>query len=90
MNDTDQYGATAGTSGVRAPRRRPPQTLGGSAVATVLALAALFVATAAPALLAGVAIGAVGGAAVAVLSGRRRRAETVDFCLPRASLCLSI
>lgn len=90
MNDTDQYGPTAGTSGVRPARREPPQTLGGSAVATVLALAALFAATAAPALLAGMAIGAVGGAAVAVLSGRRRRAETAGFCLPRVGLCLSI
>ena len=90
MSDTDQYGATTGTSGVRPARREPPLTLGGSFVATVLALAALFGATTAPTLLSGVFVGVLLGAAVAVVSGRRRRAETADFCLPQISVCLRV
>lgn len=90
MTDIDRYGATPGTSGVRPPRRRPPRTLVGSVVATVAPLVALFVIATAPELVAGLVLGAIGGATLAVLSGRSRRGEAVDVCLPRVDVWLSV
>lgn len=90
MTHTDRYGATPGTSGVGPRRRRPPRTLVGSIVATVAPLVALFVVATAPALVAWMALGAIGGAVVTALWGRYRRGETVDVCLPRVNVCLSV
>jgi hypothetical protein len=62
----------------------------GAIVATVAPLVTLLVVATAPALVAWMVLSAIGGAVVTTLCGRYRRGDTVDVCLPRVDVCLSV
>ena len=89
--DPDPVVPRLDTSGTRTPRQaEQPRTLGGTAVTVGLLLGGLLVASASPMLLGGLLLGLAVGAVAGVVLARRHASSPVEFCVPRAGLCLRI